>query len=66
MKEDLTCAFDQQHLIVLVDFVKFDFNDFATACRHKLADVSCFDGQFAMSAIDQYCELHAARPAMIE
>src|SRR5580698_4980912 len=59
-------SFDQQHLLVLVDFVEFDFDDFAAAGGYLFSDVGGFDGQFTMATVNENCELHAARTAMIK
>ncbi len=61
-----TRAFDEKHLLHVVDFLKFHFDDFVIGGLHGAADVARFDGQFAMAAIDQNQQLHARRTAVIE
>src|SRR5579862_3735328 len=63
---ELTRALDQQNLIVLVDLAELDFDDFAAACGNGFANVGCFDGKFAMAAIDEDGELNAAGTTVIE
>jgi hypothetical protein len=59
-------AFDDEHLLVVVDFTQLYFNNFAAAGLHGSSDEGSFNGKFAMPAIDQSKQLHAAGASMIE
>src|ERR1700692_2461794 len=49
----------QQHLFVGVDFAEFYFNNLAAAGGDMLANISGFNGQLAMAAVDEDGELDA-------
>ena len=49
---------DQQDLLKTVDFLEFHFDDFVSCGLHHAADVTCFNGQFAMAAIDKHQQLY--------
>src|ERR1700746_3217935 len=57
---------DQQHLIVVVDLVELDFDNFAAAGGYGFAYVGRLNGQLAMATIDQHGQLHATRAAVVE
>lgn len=57
---------DEEYLLVVVDLVEFDFDNFAAAGGDVAADVGCFDGQFAVASVDEHSELNAARTAVVE
>src|SRR5277367_517845 len=57
---------DQQHLFVVIDFAQFHFDDFTTRGLHLASYEAGFNGQFAMTAIDQRQQLHATGAAMTE
>ena len=66
VSRELVDFLDQQDLLVVVDFAEFDFDDFPTACRHVFADVGSFDREFAMTAVDQYRQLHASGTPVVK
>ena len=51
---------------MIVDFLKFHFDDFVGAGLYHAPDVTRLDWQFAEPAIDQHQQLHARRAAVIE
>ena len=53
LRPGLVCEFDKDYLLVVVDFTEFDFDDLTARCGDSAADEAGFDGQFAMSAIDE-------------
>src|SRR5271157_3744734 len=59
-------ALDQQHLVFVVYLMELHFNDLAAAGGHTFADVRGLDGQFAMAAVNEHGQLHAARTAVVE
>jgi hypothetical protein len=59
-------AFDDEHLFIVVDFTQLYFNYFAAAGLHGPSYEGSFNGKFAMPAIDQGKQLHAAWAPMIE
>ena len=42
----------QQNLLHAVDFGEFDFDDFVVGGLNFAADEGCFDGEFAVAAVD--------------
>src|SRR5450631_3791401 len=62
----LICSFDKQNLLIVIDLAELDFDNLAAAGGHGLADVGGFNGQLAMSAVDQDGQLYAAGAAVIE
>src|SRR5208337_203422 len=62
----LNGTLDQQNLLVVVDLLELDLDNLAAAGGHMLANVSGLDGQFAVAAVDEHSQLHAARPALVE
>jgi len=62
----LVDPFNQQYLLVVVDFAEFHFYDFTAAGRYVLADVGGLNGQLTMTAVNEDCQLHAARATVIK
>ena len=50
----------------MVDFLKLDFDDLVVSGLDHAAHVACFDGQLAVSAIDQDQQLNAGGAALVE
>jgi hypothetical protein len=59
-------AFDDEHLLILIDFTQLYFNNFAAAGLHGSSYEGSLNGKFAMPAIDQSKQLYAAWAPMIE
>ena len=57
---------DQNHLLVLVDFPKLDFDDFLLGGLHMPADKGRLDRQLPMSAVDKHGQPDSLRAAMVE
>ena len=62
----LFVAFDQDHLLVVVDLPQLDLDDLAGCGLHVPADETGLDGQLAMTAVDQHQQLYAPRTAMVK
>ena len=59
-------AFHHQDLFFLVNLSKLYFNDFAVRGLYGAAHEGSFNGQLAVSAINEHAELHAARAAVVK
>jgi hypothetical protein len=66
MADSFRDAIDQNDAFVSVNFSKMNFDDFSVAGLHFAADKGCFDGQFAMAAVDQDAEANSLGAAEIE
>src|SRR6478735_5073435 len=64
--EPLRNAFHQQDLLFLVNLRELDFNDFFVAGLYGAADESGLNWEFAVAAINQNAELHAAGPSVVK
>lgn len=62
----LIYAFNQHHSFQAVNLLKLHLNDFTRARLYQPADVTRFNGKFAMSTVNQHQKLHARWAAMIE
>src|SRR5205807_8111164 len=58
--------FDQEHLLARIDLLQFYLDDFILRSLDCASDKRSFDGQLAVSAIDEHEQLHAARASMVE
>src|SRR6185437_393209 len=59
-------ALHQDYLLITVDFAELDFDNFAVSGLDGAADEGGFDWQFAVAAVDEREQLHAARASVIE
>src|SRR5215467_8122063 len=61
---DLTLFLDEQYSLRFVDLLQLHFDNLPVCCLHLSAYKSGFNWQLAMSAIDQYTQLHTLWAAM--
>ena len=57
---------DKHDALFLVDLAQPHFDNFGGAGLHAAADVLCFDGHFAMAALDKNAERDAPRAPQVE
>jgi hypothetical protein len=63
---NLLDAVDKHDALFLVDLAEPHFDNFAGAGLHAAADVLCFDGHFAMAALDKNAERDAPGAPEVE
>src|SRR5947209_5634120 len=65
---DLAASSNEQRVRVLawIDFIELDLNDFVLRGLHLPSHECGFNGQLAMSAIDQHQQLHATRASVVK